>query len=246
MVPVMRTPSVSARRRLGSRSRMHAQRDVELGAGQVRAEAEVRAEPERHHRRRVPVTSKRSGSGYTAGRGSRPSRRGASLAPAGTATPCQTTSRRVAAAGSTRSAGRGGCASSAAHRHRVVEVVEHDRQLLGVGEQRVERAAEPEVGGVGPGREQQAEEVEDLLVGEPLALDLGRARVDRRSSPGSSRRRPAGSGRRTPRTPASTRSAWSWLRWMSSMPIAQRFTSASECSREPEQPRDHDERVAAR
>ena len=46
----------------------------------------------------------------------------------------------------------------------------HER---GVAEQGEERVADQAVGGLGAGGEQQAQEAEDLLVAEPLALDLG-------------------------------------------------------------------------
>ncbi len=74
--------------------------------------------------------------------------------------------------GCTRSEDRGRIASSAALRvlHRIGS---HDRHLIGVGREGVERAAEAEVRRVGARGEQELEEGEDLLVGEALALDLG-------------------------------------------------------------------------
>ena len=52
--------------------------------------------------------------------------------------------------------------------------VPHDLvELVGVREQGEEQVAERAVGGLDAGRQQQPEEGEDLLVGEPVPVDLG-------------------------------------------------------------------------
>ena len=50
-------------------------------------------------------------------------------------------------------------------------------QLVGVGEQQVQQVARRAVGGLGPGRQEEPEEGVDGLVGELLAVDLGRDQV---------------------------------------------------------------------
>ena len=52
-MPVIRTSPVVDEAQVRQPFEEHLQRDVQLGAGEVRAEAEVRAEPERHRRRRA-------------------------------------------------------------------------------------------------------------------------------------------------------------------------------------------------
>ena len=62
-------------------------------------------------------------------------------------------------------------------------------ELVGVGEQPVEEAAGGAVRGLGAGREQQAQEREDLLVAEHLAVELGLHQLaDEVGRRGSSRR----------------------------------------------------------
>ena len=56
-------------------------------------------------------------------------------------------------------------------------VVAHRVELVGMREQPEEQVARRAVGGLGAGREQQAQEGEDLLVGEALAVELGAARA---------------------------------------------------------------------
>ncbi len=87
-------------------------------------------------------------------------------------------------------------------------VVAQRLELVGVREQPEQEVARRAVRGLGAGREQQPQEGEDLLVGEPLAVELGLASTLMRSSRGSARRsaRIAGSSRGARRDALSPRS----------------------------------------
>ena len=96
-------------------------------------------------------------------------------------------------------------------------------ELLGVGEQPEQQVPQRAVGGLDAGREQQAQEGEDLLVGELLAVDLGlREAADQvvaRLVAGA----PRGSGRSTPAAPSEAATPRSRLTVMLSSEIDQRW-----------------------
>ncbi|MEI2705028.1 MAG: hypothetical protein V9E89_07135 [Ilumatobacteraceae bacterium] len=90
--------------------------------------------------------------------------------PAGRSMPCHVRAtvsiRGIHAVGGSRR-----MSSSAAHRLSVVSA-RHLVELVGMHEQAPHRAAEPEIRRVGAGRKQQQEEGVDLVVGQPLTVDL--------------------------------------------------------------------------
>ena len=133
--------------------------------------------------------SKRSPSGNTAGSRLAAPMPKMSGVPAGIATPFHTTSARLRR-GNIGTGGLQRTPSSTAAAHSPAGSATNTAEPIGVlQQQRVDRAAEAEIGRVGARGKQELQERKDLGVGEALPIDLFRvASFDNKSSPGLSRR----------------------------------------------------------